>query len=171
MAEDPEIKSMGEIAAALEGLDVEARRRVLDWSANKFGIDLGRPIRSSPSGIGGHVGESTGGDEDYAAFVDLFDVTNPKTEPSKALVGGYWFQVTANQVSFDAQQVNSALKDVGHGIGNITSALSALQQRKPALVRQMAKSGRTKQARKTYKLTTSGIAEVRKMIQGEPEIE
>jgi hypothetical protein len=46
----------------------------------------------------------------------------------------------------------------------LPTLLGALQGRKPALVRQVAKSGRTRQARKKYKLTTAGISAVRAMI-------
>ncbi len=81
-------------------------------------------------------------------------------------MAGYWFQVVQNQADFVGQAVNNALKDVGHGVGNITNALSSLQSRKPALVRQVAKSGRTQQARKKYKLTTAGVSAVRAMMNG-----
>ncbi len=106
----------------------------------------------------------------YAAFVDLFDQANPKTEPERALVGGYWFQEISGHPSFDAQEVNNALKDVGHGIGNVTQALNSLQNRKPALVRQMSKSGKTKQARKKYKLTTAGSAAAGRLLVGTPPL-
>src|SRR5438093_685050 len=73
----------------------------------------------------------------YGAFVDLFDAATPKTDPERALIGAYWFQVVGGASDFQSQQVNEALKDVGHGVGNITDALSKLQRRKPALVRQV----------------------------------
>jgi hypothetical protein len=94
----------------------------------------------------------------------LFDSAAPKTDPERALVGGYWFQSVRDRADFQAQEVNTALKDVGQGIGNITEAFSALQERSPALVRQVAKSGRTRQARKKYKLTTAGTSAVRQML-------
>ena len=99
----------------------------------------------------------------YGAFVDLFDAATPKTDPERALIGAYWFQVVGGASDFQSQQVNEALKDVGHGVGNITDALSKLQRRKPALVRQVAKSGRTRQARKRYKITSAGIGAVHGM--------
>jgi len=89
--------------------------------------------------------------------VDLFDNVNPKFEMEKALTAAYWFQEVWNHGSWQAQSLNNILKDVGHGIGNITDALDRAQRCKPALVRQMAKAGRSRQARKTYKLTTAGL--------------
>jgi hypothetical protein len=90
----------------------------------------------------------------------------PKTEAERALAGAYWFQVIQGQADFQGQQVNNELKNVGHGVSNITVALGKLQNQKPALVRQVAKSGRSRQARKKYKLTTAGISAAKAMISG-----
>ncbi len=53
---------------------------------------------------------------------------------------------------------------MGHGVGNITTALTNAQKHKPALVRQTSKSGKSRQARKTYKLTTAGVKYVREKV-------
>jgi hypothetical protein len=166
MPEDPEIAAMSKVAAALASLDDESRARVIDWTAKKYGVTLA-VTQPSSSQAGGTV-QTPNGQGAYAAFVDLFDQANPKTEPERALVGGYWFQEISGHPSFDAQEVNNALKDVGHGIGNVTQALNSLQNRKPSLVRQMSKSGKTKQARKKYKLTTAGSAAVGRLLVGTP---
>ncbi len=172
MTEDPEIAAMAKIANALADLDAETQGRVIEWAAKKYGVAVSSSSKL-PRQIGTGTKEAVSFDEGggYDAFVDLFDHANPKTESERALVGGYWFQEISGQPSFDAQSVNNALKDVGHGIQNITQALNALQNRKPALVRQMAKSGRTKQARKTYKLTTAGCTEVARLRAGTPSEE
>jgi DNA-binding PadR family transcriptional regulator len=44
-----------------------------------------------------------------------------------------------------------------------------LMKRKPSLVMQTAKAGRSAQARKTYKLTAAGVREVKAMIAGASE--
>ena len=41
---DDEITGMFQIAKVLEGLDEEARARVVRWAADKFGIDMGQPM-------------------------------------------------------------------------------------------------------------------------------
>ena len=56
------------------------------------------------------------------------------------------------------------MKDLGHGVGNITDALTALKEERPALILQLKKSGTSKQARKTYKLTQEGIRRVQGMM-------
>lgn len=166
--EDLEISAMSTIAGALTGLDEDARRRVLDWAAKRFDINLTfERSRKKSSGADAQDGESTEQQqEDFAVFADLFDAANPKSEAERALVGGYWFQVVEGSQDFQGQPVNNSLKDVGRGVSNITVALGNLQERKPALVRQVSKSGRSKQARKKYKLTSAGISTVEAMLQG-----
>ena len=90
----------------------------------------------------------------FEHFVDLFDAVDPKSDVDKALTGAYWLQVVSKQDSWQSLRVNNLLKDMGHGVANVTSALRTAQERKPALVRQVNKSGRSQQSWKTYKLTT-----------------
>jgi hypothetical protein len=96
--------------------------------------------------------------------VDLFDAANPRTDPERAEVAAFWFQVIQNNSSWQSQTLNNALKDLGHGLGNVTDALNSLQERRPAHVRQVSKAGSSRQARKTYKLTTAGVNAVRAML-------
>jgi hypothetical protein len=78
-------------------------------------------------------------------------------EFEKALVVGYWFQVVQGQPDFGGQEVNSTLKNIGHGIANITDAFTTASSRKPSLVMQTQKTGTSRQARKQYKLTVAGV--------------
>jgi hypothetical protein len=168
--EDPEISAIALIASALESLDEDARRRVLEWAARRFDIGLSSGAGAGLGKLGSHreravpTGDQGLENGEFQDFVDLFDAAGPSTEAERALVGGYWFQAVSGNSDFQAQQVNTALKDVGQGVGNITEAFSTLQGRRPALVRQVAKSGRSRQARKKYKLTTAGTSAVRQML-------
>ena len=152
---DPEIKAMASVAGALTDLDAESRTRVLHWAAAKFGVS----IQSN-----GLTFERDHGDtklqaetDKFPDFVDLFDAVNPSSNLEKVLTGAYWLQAMQGAPSWQSQQVNTLLKDTGNGIDHIIDALDSAQGKTPALVRQMAKSGKSRQARKTYKLTTSGI--------------
>jgi hypothetical protein len=170
--EDLEIKAMGHIASSLESLDDDAKMRVIEWAAKRYGVKLAQTKGRTGSGLRGESGSDGNGengidsDREFAVFADLFDAATPKTEPERALVGGYWFQEVEGQQDFAGQQVNDALKNAGHGIGNITVALGSLQSKKPALVRQVSKAGRSRQARKKYKLTTAGVSAVHLMMSG-----
>ena len=50
-------------------------------------------------------------------------------------------------------------------------ALNALKDERPALMLQTRKSGKTKQARKLYRVTHAGESRVLSMLNGEPESE
>jgi hypothetical protein len=173
---DPEIEAMSQVVAALGsvGLDDDARVRVLRWAAERYGVSIAPAVSVRPSAV-----MSDGPAEDkpsrvpdtrdasepiFEQFVDLFDAVDPKTDVDKALTAAYWLQIVSKQPSWQSLRVNNLLKDMGHGVGNVTSALKSAQERRPALVRQVAKSGRAAQSWKTYKLTTSGVAHVRRRL-------
>ena len=80
------------------------------------------------------------------------------------LTATYWFQKIEGTENVTAQQVNNELKNLGSSPSNITEVFTDLIDRKPALVRQVAKSGTSKQARKKYRLTTEGIRSVENKI-------
>jgi hypothetical protein len=103
------------------------------------------------------------------AGVDLpttFAAASPENDTDRALVGAYWFQVIKGQADIDSQEVNSELKHLGHGVGNITRAFDHLMAAKPQLVIQTRKSGKAKQARKKYRVTEAGIARVNQLMAG-----
>jgi hypothetical protein len=166
MAADPEVAAMGTVSEALDGLDPSAQARVIEWASKRYDVviaDDRRTARKPEEEVekprdGGEGGGAGGA---FGHFADLYDAVSPSADVDRALVGAYWFQVVQGQESFNAAQVNNALKDVGHGVSNIARALANLQDRSPALVRQLSKSGRSQQARKTYKLTTAGVAEIK----------
>src|SRR5690348_12573011 len=160
---DPEIEAMSQVAAALDSLADDARARVLRWAADRYGAQIatvampnsGRSSVGARDGIPEERPQRTAEARDatersFDDFVDLFDAVDPKSDVDKALTGAYWLQVISKQDSWQSLRVNNLLKDMGHGVGNVTSALRTAQERKPALVRQVHKSGRSPQAWKTY---------------------
>jgi hypothetical protein len=173
---DPEIEAMSQVVAALDRLedDNDARVRVLRWAADRYGVTFASvaPGRPSPGIYEGSAEESSprasvdarDAEPAFEHFVDLFDQVDPKSDVDKALTAAYWLQIVSRQPSWQALRVNNLLKDMGHGVGNVTSALRTAQERKPALVRQVHKSGRSAQSWKTYKLTTSGVSYMRRKL-------
>jgi hypothetical protein len=163
---DSEISAMQAVVAALQDLDEDQRRRVLEWTAKRFDVQTATSRRRTTPGQTPDDGDEAQS-ADFEDFADLLDAANPAIEDDRALVGAYWYQVVGRSQTFTGGQVNDALKDTGQGVSNITRTLDNLQRRSPALVRQVSKSGRSKQARKTYKLTVPGIRAVQAMIRGE----
>jgi hypothetical protein len=165
MSAADEIKAMGAISEAVEGLESEGRARVLLWAVSHYGVAIIGQKMTKP--LGGSEAAAEQRSSGYETFADLFNAANPKTEKDKAAVAAYYAQVCGEAGSFQSQSLNDLLKNLGHGIGNITEALNQLKNERPALILQLKKSGSSRQARKTYKLTLEGIKRVESMTRGE----
>ena len=173
---DPEIEAMGQVAMALDSLADDARARVVRWAADRYGAATDSTTSAKvvtwtpPTGASedrasrNSAAHDTRPEQTFEHFVDLFDAVDPKSDIDRALTGAYWLQVVLKQDSWQSLRVNNLLKDLGHGVANVTSSLRSAQDRKPALVRQVHKSGRSQQSWKTYKLTTSGVGYMRRKL-------
>jgi len=170
-----ELAAMTEIAKALQYLDTESIRRVLIWASDRFDANLKLDAVQNVSTLiesdaTGNDGDNSNTEDDevdeFAEIADLFSRTSPKNDPEKALLAAYWFQHLNSYDDFDAATINKELKHLGHASSNITNALSSLMTRKPQLVIQTRKSGNSQQARKRYKLTSEGIKQVQRMLDG-----
>ncbi len=167
---DKEFTAMQSVYEALKPLDLESRQRVFDYIGARLGILAARPESSSSTVDDEEVREETNHGErsvserEFATLAELHDAANPALDKERALVTAYWLQVCERAENFSAYSVNNALKELGHGVSNITNALDALKRPKPALILQLKKAGKSKQARKTYKVTEAGVDAVRAMI-------
>ncbi len=154
-----QLEAMKKIADALASPNAEARNHVLDWASKNFGLPGGnRKIAASqtefqPPDQTKPPGESA---KRFNSIAEFYAAANPQSEPEKAAVASYWFQVYEAHPDLDSQRVNTELKHLGHSISNITAAFSALMNRKPQYVIQTRKSGTTQQAQKRYMLTSEG---------------
>ncbi len=158
-----ELEAMGAVVKALEGLDPETLARVLRWAQERYKVVPAPRQNAGSPGSNHGSGESNGGAK-FENLAELFDACQPATDADKALVGGYWVQFGESKPDFGSFEINKALKDLGHPIGNITTAFDTLKARKPSPVLQLKKSGTSRQARKTYKLTVAGKAAVEAMM-------
>lgn len=176
---DLEIEAMGKVSKALGGLEDEARGRVIRWAAERYGITLGSAMRKQATGGGGSGGTSGDGEVDdeeelnehsgnetptWEHFAELYHASGASTHPMGMLVAAYWVQVLKGQESFGSLELNKLLKDLGHGVTGTAKVMSVLIAKKPALILQLKKSGKSQQARKTYKLTDAGKKAVEQMI-------
>ena len=164
-----ELDTMRKVAQLLEPLDPTARSRIVGWVIGALNIQ-GVP---RPDG-GLTASKSTGtvdtaSDSTFSTFAEVFHAAAPKSEKEKALVAAYWIQRTSGVENFASQQVNTELKHIGYGVGNITDALSQLINERPSLVIQLKKEGSSKQARKIYKVTDAGVRRVSELIKADRE--
>ena len=169
---DPEVTAIGKVNEALAGLPPEVQQRVLRWAADRFNLTLSNTNKPADGGKKGKEnGEEKEEDEPVAPntfsdFASLYDAADPTVEADKALVAGYWLQVIQGNADWGGFSANKELKNLGHGVENITIALGALIDSTPRLVMQTHKAGKTKQARKEYKMTNEGIKRVKQMLAG-----
>jgi hypothetical protein len=167
---DKETKAIGEIAGIVDALEEDQRGRVIRYILERFNIS-GAPKDAKAPAAGLQTGSQVGTAAEFEDFASLVDAAHPETDAMRALVAGYWLQVCKGGPSFDAQSANTELKHLGHPSSNITTSLGALINQTPALVLQLRKSGNTKQARKSYKVTESGVRKVRAMMSGTGDVE
>jgi hypothetical protein len=164
-----EIEAMKVIASQLSALDDVTARRVLRWALERFAgkqPSTASPVSASPLRPQEQLDEGEMKTR-FQSLADFYAACAPSQENDKALVAGYWVQVVEGAGEFDALNINRQLKNLGHGIANITSAFDSLQARRPQFVIQTRKSGTSRQARKQYKLTVEGIRTVERMINHE----
>ena len=171
---DAEIKAMSSLVEALEPLDEAARQRVLRWAAERFDVSLSVHRQKTTKQQRGETGEpedehdenaeNENGPNSFETFAELLSAAAPSTEADKVLVGGYWFQVIKGQKELHSFRINKELRHTGHAIDKMAREFDRLIDKKPQLAIQLKKSGKTAQARRTYKLTDAGIARVKGML-------
>jgi hypothetical protein len=162
---DPEVEAMGKLAEALDALDdPDQQARTIRWAAERYGVTL---ASNAPRSVGG--GGNGGGGSDPADYKDVGELVAaaaPPTPEDRALVVAYWLQEVreGKQPTFTGQQVNTELKHLGHGTDDITDLIGKLVATSPQQVLQTRKSGTTRQARKTYKVTKAGARRVQELL-------
>jgi hypothetical protein len=152
---DPELDAMSKVQSALESLDDDAKQRVLSWVVGRLQLSKTTPPSSGAKGDDKiKEGQSP---KDFGIVADAFGAAAPTTDADKALVVAAYIQQTSDTETLTAQQINKELRHLGHGVSNITSAISSLIKHKPQLMLQTRKSGKSRQARKNYMVTKHGF--------------
>ena len=150
-----ELEAMKVIVDALRPLTSESVKKVLRFVNDTY------PSKGMPQGTPDEVQENQ---PTFVEFHELFDRALPRTGPERALVAGYWLQVSQANEEWDSLTINRELRSLEKESKNITRDLDVLVRRIPRWVHQTRKEGASQQARKTYKLTNEGIKAVQRMI-------
>lgn len=173
---DQEFTAIQAVYTALNPLDAEARTRVISYIVDRLEIKGSyaakaatppTPEQTTTTEDVAQTDRPSASHTEFKTFAELYDAAKqPDGNPSRALIAGYWLQVCGGQEAFDSQSANKELKNLGIGVVNITDAIDSLKNKKPALALQIKKSGSSRQARKLYKLTVSGVRAVEEMMNG-----
>src|SRR5687768_4284050 len=153
-----EVRALGRVVDAVDGLDSHAIERVLEWAWKRF------VSASPPEPRARSFTVASPASPPPAHLADLYVAAHPATDADRVLVVAYWHQVSAGKENLDAQTIHRDLKNLGHGVSNVTRACSALIREKPQLMMQVKKAGSTRQARKQYRLTAAGVQRVREKL-------
>ena len=174
---DKEIQAMSDVASAMEELTQDERNRVLKWAFDRYSNDMTIPTKAKGNSSFNSSSDSQNNDEnleeeideqdttqEFETFAEFYAKAQPKTHSEKVLVAGYWFQVIKENRELTSAPLNKELKHLGHGITNISEKFDSLKSAKPQLAIQLRKSGKSKQARKKYKITDAGKKKVQSML-------
>ncbi|HEV2317313.1 MAG TPA: hypothetical protein VGV89_07045 [Thermoplasmata archaeon] len=160
---DATLAVLDRINQAVSKYDLALRQRAIDVLMEQaFGPKSAGESRGVSHPIGGEKNPIPRG----AEFVSLVERWTPDTQPQWALLAAYFETHVKGKETTTGQDVNSTLKDHGTTVRNITDALGANMAARPAFIMQVAKSGSSRQARKTYKVTTQGAQFVEARLSG-----
>ena len=160
MAQDDELGVMSVVYEELMKIDDEAKQRVLDWVAGKFSL---RPSKNAIESTKMSAGESIS-IESFSSVADAFTAASPEIDRDKALIVAAFLQRNQAKDEITGYEINNELRQLGHGLKNVTDAINQMMDRKPKLMMQVKKEGKTKQARKKYKVTIEGFKAVQHML-------
>lgn len=186
---DPELKAMAACHEQLNDLDFESKVRVIQWLISKYELNSyaqfgqshvkqGQPSANVVRVLSDTTSYTDNAEETLVAVpqaqeltidsfetvAELFAATSPVNDWQKALVVAAYLQVKSGLSSFTAFEVNKELKNLGHGSSHISYNLQICIDKKPQLILQLRKEGKTKQAQKKYKVSGEGIKFVKSMI-------
>lgn len=175
MQEDPEINAMQVIYTTLKNLEEEGQLRVINWAISKLSLNIqvnqkkelinpDNVKRTQEQETQGSVYSQDIGLSGFSHVAELFGHASPKTDMEKALVVAAYLQETQGLSELTSRLINDELKHMGHGASNITVTLSQLISRKPNLIIQTRKEGKSQQAQKKYRVTTEGLKFVMEML-------
>jgi hypothetical protein len=189
---DPEIEAIAKCYDLFKVLEDDSKIRVLQWLISKFElnphpaaswktksdetatIETVKVLPETDSNINGFAAVNGNGQEksnsdskaieDFDDIAEMYAAAAPNKDWEKCLVVATYLQVKNDLQEITSFEVNKELKHLGHGVNSITHIFDTCIDRKPQLILQKRKEGKTRQAKKKYKVTGEGIKLVNSMI-------
>jgi hypothetical protein len=160
-------KILDEINAAVSSYDPVLKERARDLLLKQaFGVGVAQQPPSPQVTAAADTGLVRVDAGVPSPFSTLIEKWTPNTQADWALLGAYYFQRIVGEQNVTGFQVNRELKQHGYGVTNITDSFTANMQAEPARMHQTRKSGKSKQAKKLYLVTTAGIKYVEDRLSG-----
>lgn len=165
-----DLKALETILKTLDPLSEDERERVLRWAGEKLGIQhtgLGRASGGAlkkTSAIDGAFEKHPGGFQNVGEFLAA---ASPDSDVDRVLCVAVYLQDFSEHpdvTTLSGKQINDELKNLGHGVKNITDSINTLKSRKPQHMIQTKKAGKAKQAWKEYRVTRAGVEYAYRLI-------
>ncbi len=168
MADITETKRiLEEINTALSTFDPIMKEQARDILFREaFGAQGPKKRVSVPSAPGEPSSNNEVAETRQAELNSLIEKWTPTTQADWALLGAYYFQRILGHQNVTGFSVNKELKHHGYGVSNVTDCFSANIEAEPARILQTKKTGKSKQAKKVYVVTTAGIKYVEEKLRG-----
>lgn len=164
MYDDPEIKAMNDCHEAIKHLDESVRNRVIRWLSSKFSTEkLEDPFKKHDQNTN-KINDTVVDIGSYETVDEIFTKINPQTDADKVLVIAAFLQEKFKKQELTGWEINKELTRLGHGVNNVTQSVTQLINKQPNLMIQTRKEGKTKQAKKKYKVTSEGVKAVQEMV-------
>jgi len=164
-----DLKAFQAILETLREFEPHEQSRILRWTIEKLELDVTAPgaRHRVDSGLADSLqdqGTTKSRPEDFDSPAALVAAALPRTDAERALVVATYLQFSQEKGDLTGFEINDVLRHLGHGAKNITDAITRLKNRKPALMLQTRKSGKSKQSRKVYRVTAAGYDAVAQMM-------
>ena len=165
-----EFAVIAKVAEELAVLNKGEIRRALNWLTDYFGIyeddldeatvvALSTPLLEAADELADEIEEEIAEQvEEPDTFASFFTRVAPKTAIEKAVTAAYWLQTKEGNTSWKSFEVNKLLRSIGIKLSSISGTLAIDEKKDVPYVQQLAKSGDSMQARKTFTLSDAGIA-------------
>jgi len=101
---------------------------------------------------------------EFETIEDLFLRANAKKVSHRILLVAAYLQETGNLNEVASIDINSQLKKLGYGVGNITTLINGLLKKTPPQIIVTRKEGGTKQSRRKFKVTEKGFKDAQGFI-------
>lgn len=157
-----DLKALETILKTLEPLSEDERARVLRWAGEKLGIQQAILGRTTGGGVQKTTAVDAAFEKHPGGFQNVGEflaAASPDSDVDRVLCVAVYLQDfnESPDATLSGKQINDELKNLGHGVKNITDSINTLKARKPQHMIQIRKAGKTKQAWKEYRVTRAGV--------------
>ena len=167
MKDDPEIQAMIKCGEILTHLQDATRARVVSWLNERFSCppDTTQPPKNAHTSPPEPAHQAPANDEPLTEqFVAVFNRAAPETDSDKVVIAAWFVSEKQGEKEFTSYSIGQMLTAQGHHLSNVSQTVAQLVKKKPALLHQVRKSGKTKQARKLLSITEAGKDAATKML-------